>query len=78
MGEAMIGVTVIDDTGSMHVRAWPVPTALATELATALTGWFGDPDEMVSDRDTMQAEGAAAAANGHAVFLLAADGSTSG
>lgn len=79
MRRASVGVTTVSDAGSMHVRAWNVPPEDADKYAAAMTFWYGAPEEMISDVETMHARGLAAEAEGAAVFHVpGADGGDHG
>ena len=77
MGNATIGLTVIDDSGPepvMHSRCWHVPPHLIDQLAATLTRLYGKPDEMIADPRAMAANGQRSAEEDGTVYLLAGDG----
>jgi hypothetical protein len=78
MADASIGLTTVAETGSMHIRNWFVPEALADRFAAQMTARFGEPEEMITDLETMEAGGRRAAAEGRAVFMLDPEGGRNG
>lgn len=77
MTDVAVGLTVTDGD-VVHTRCWYVQPHLAESFAEHMTAWYGQPDEMTASRETIEAQGNRAAAEGDAVFLIGAESGSDG